>query len=90
MTLSIQTKKKDFFKKKKEHFSTKRPILRRLVFLEVLILGGPDTLLNHHKVKDFIHENYFLKDYISRKSMIVKTHLETSGAILEKKGRFRF
>ena len=27
---------------------------------------------------------------MSRKSMIIKTHLERSGAILEKKGRVRY
>ena len=30
------------------------------------------------------------KGYISRKSMIIKIHLETSGPILEKTGRVRY
>ena len=30
------------------------------------------------------------KDYISSRSVIVKIHSETSGAILEKKGRVRY
>ena len=37
-----------------------------------------------------MHEIMVKKDYIARKSMIVKIHLETLGAILQKKGRVRY
>ena len=37
-----------------------------------------------------MHEIMVKKDYISRKSLIVKMHLETLGAILQKKGRVRY